>query len=351
MNNKETYKKMMDSLMSAIYETAKGGAGRWPQPMFKYSLEVSFYSAPYMVRDFMNITDKLLSQGLSFEDIGALYRYPSRLARLCHSFPSRKLWFIKPDEYIKVGYRIANILLTLYKENEFNYKGVSIIYKIEELLIRFPLLLKSNVFKNVSYPEIKKLSSGLWLLAESFFPRSPNTFFEFSGPYQLNNKFLIIKEFHDLKPDYLKINFHYNFNCLTIIEIYDSKPKISLDIMSRLTSNCSDSPKKCLVFIDDKHFTGNLNEIIMKVKDTLKESVGNLNELNISRNKIILFNARAEYFSIIKPIACSGYQVPIELIKSTKSESIRNKIKRACEWLDSVPKDNSGWKKIFSLSK
>lgn len=342
---------MMGSLLLSIYETTKGGAGRWPQPIFKTSLGISFYSSPYVVRDFMNITDKLLNQGASFEDIGSLYKYPSRLARFCHTFPSRKVWFMKPNDYLKVGYRLANILSTLYIKNLFNYKGASIIYKNEELLKKFPQLIKLKVFQKTSYSEIKKLSSSLWLLAESFFPRFPNTFFEFSGPYKFGDKFLVIKEFHDLKPDYLKINFHYNFQCLSIVEIYNKRPKINFDIMSRSISNTDNYPENSLVFIDNKYFKGNLSGKISEIQKTLTESVNNLNKLSSSKGKMILFNAQAEYYSLIKPIVSTSLKLPSEFIKSLNINSRQKETSRNIRLLDSIPKDHAGWRRIFSLSK
>ena len=353
---KNLYKKMLTSFVNSLTGVfVSGPSGRWPMPTFKSSGVVSFYSGPFLIKDFLEKLKRLQQKGFSLKEIGRLYRYPSRLARLIHLFSTRNLWPLSQKEKLEVGYTLAQILATLYKEDLFCQKGKNIIYSKRELR-KILDNAKNQFFSKKFLPQLKQLSGLLWMLAEAFFPRFQNTFFEFSGPYELDGKIVILKEYHDLKPPYLPISFEYKFENLTIIEIYQKNIQFKLDICNRSFGSQKDEKKlkKFSILIENKPvLPSQLPKIIQSFQKTLKKSIKYLNSLD-SKEKIIIFNGKAEYFCFIYPLAeklKESWKPPKEFFKIAKIKKLPKNYQKTIKWFLSLPKTKKGWYQGYDLEK
>lgn len=351
MNEKELYEKLLKAFITSLLRTAKTGAGgRWPMPFFKNSNSLSFFSAPGIIQEFMEITDEMIKNGLSYKDIGKKYKYPSQLARIFHVFSSRSLWDMPPEKYLEVGFRVANILSTMYKENMFCKEGKYKAYKDSEITNNFCAISRENFVSEKFYSLTKKMKGVLWSLAEAMGPRFHNDFYEFSGPYEVENKFVIIKEFHNLRPDYLPNFFEHDFDNITILEIYDKKVSTYLDIMNRFSLEKGENNVPNIIFL--KNGVVLKGDEIEKCFNAIMLSLGKaVNFLQkMTREEMIIFNASAERFTFLYPlIGKKALEIPESFYASLIDKQMEEKRQRLSDWFDSIKKTEEGWIKIYDL--
>ena len=347
-NGNQLFQQMLDAIIPTILEGTKGGGGRWPMPVFESSFFVGYYDSALIVENFLKISDKLLEQGKNISDIAKLYKYPSRIARLSHMFPGRSLWNIDHEKQKVFAFRVAEMLNCLYKKNFFNQDNKNFIYTDNELK---QLIESNNFLTGDSVSQVKKLSNLLWLVAESYSPRFPNIFFEFSGEYAIDNNFFVVKDYHNLRPEYLTFKLPYSFDNIKIIERYSKPVDFEVDIMCRsLASNQNiPDPESVLLIVDDKAVTDSneVADMIKKLLTALQQSINYLNSL--SRDQIIVWNATINLYAFIFPlIGKDCFNLLSEnYLNELNSEEFKNKYNKAVDWFKSIPKDANGWTKIF----
>lgn len=348
----QLFQQMLDAIIPTILEGTKGGGGRWPMPVFETSFFVGYYDSALIAENFLRISDELLNQGKNICDIAQFYQYPSRIARFSHVFPGRSMWNIDTERQKVLGFRIAKMLDCLYKKNSFNKNNKNLIYSEEEV----DELIQSDKFiSRETISQVKKLSNLLWLLAETYSPRFPNIFFEFSGEYKVGGSYIIIKDYHDLIPDYLTFEIPYNFNNIKIIEIHNIPIDYKVDIMCRsLPSNQNiPAPEAILLIVDGKFITDVeiVADMNKKILSALKQSTEYLNSL--SRDEIIIWNATIDLYAFLYPlIGKDCYKLlPKNYLEELNSEAYKSKYNKAVDWFKSIPKDADGWTTIFDVRK
>ncbi len=342
------FQQMLDAIIPTILEGTKGGGGRWPMPVFETSFFVGYYDSALIAANFLKISDKLLEQGKDISDIAKLYKYPSRVARFSHMFPGRSLWNIDPEKQKVFAFRIAEMLNCLYKKNSFNKGNKNLIYTEEELK---KILEGKRFLTGASVSQVKKLSNLLWLVAEAYSPRFPNIFFEFSGDYTIDSNHLVVKDYHNLRPEYLTFEIPYSFNDIKIIEKHSKSVDFKVDIMCRsLASNQNiPDPESVLLIVDGEAVTdGNeIGEMSRKLLSALQQSTQYLNSL--SRDQIIIWNATIDLYAFLFPLVGKDCfkLLPENYLNDLNSEEFKNRYNKAVDWFKSIPKDADGWATIF----
>lgn len=342
------FEQMLRALIPTFIEGNKGGGGRWPMPVFESSLFVGYFDASIIVENFLKITDDLLSRGKSISDIAKLYKYPSRIARLAHTFHSRSLWNIDIERQKTFAFRIAEMMDCLYTKNAFNKDNKNYLYSEKEI----KNLVDNNIFLTGDIiSQVKKTSSLLWLVSESYSPRYPNIFFEFSGEYINDDNNFVVKDYHNLKPEYLTFDLPYDFSDIKIVEKYNTPVDFKVDLMCRsLDSNQNiPNPDAILLLVDGVSIT-DVNEILeinKKLLLALQESTKYLNSL--SRDQVIIWNATIDLYAFIYPLIGKDCfkLLPENFLDEINEEDFKNKYDKAVAWLISIPKNEEGWTTIF----
>lgn len=345
------YKRMIKAFVEAFLRINLGArAGRWPMPIFKDGTTISFYSSAHIISAFMEATSKLLEQGLTLNEIAAKYQYPSRLARLIHLFTGRNLWEIPPERQIEVGLRLVSILSPMYKAYPLCEDSRNIIYDEKILEERYGDKL-TNTKPKLDYKDVKRLNGYLWLLSESYFPRFPNTFFEFSGPYKMRHQWLSLKEFHNLKPEYLPINFAYPFKNLAIIELYDQPVDLRFDIVNRsFTPKPLPLPHSTIILSNGNIIfdTAMIKQLQEQVLKSLAQAVQYLAPME--KEQMISFNIKAELYAFLYSLLGEKcFDLADEIHQYIQNPVVKDRIEKEIEYSYTVPRDEAGLWKRFDL--
>lgn len=352
-NNLSLYERMMRAQVKAqlsVYN--EGKAGRWPMPIFPDSPIIGIYSSPFIAELMWQVFQKLENDEQRIEKMRKAYLHPSRLARTIHLYPQRALWPLTTDERAKFGDIVAEILLGMYKRGMFCEDGSNIIYTDQEITNLFnknePYFIEDESWL------LKKLSGTLWMLAESFFPRWHNTFHEYSGPYKINDNKILLKEFHDLKPDYLpKENLSYQFKNITIIEEYKPKAEFTFDIQNRVSGGKANESllTRYSVMVDGQpQKIDDLPELIQALQNSLQMSVKYLQAMD--KEQIIIFNGRGEYYALVYPltsVADLPKDLPADFYERAKNPEITLKEQEVWDWIKQLPKDKEGFRYLFDV--
>lgn len=353
MSNKHKnnlYDLFFEQFIPTILEGTKNAGGRWPMPIFEQTLSVMNYSSPVIVREFMSAVDQLDKQGLSVEEIGRKFHYPSRLARLQHLFASRFFWGADLNDPITVAERFLSILSTMYRGNMFCKNGRNLIYTSEELGKFEEPILRCARDKKLSLA-IAKIEKFLYLLSESYSPRFPNCHFEFSGPYKLKNQWIVIKEYHDLRPTVLPIKFYYSFNQLTVIQVYDREIDYKVDIMCRPNATNQNLPLPiCNLLLVDNQLaldSGQISQYTEQITKSMQEAISHLTGLT-RKEQIVEFNTQLEWLTLLSPIPSRpARDLSLEALDNFNNQKFQLKSERFDAWVKSTPKDEKGWRTIF----
>lgn len=348
----QLFQQLMDANIPTILEGVKGGGGRWPMPIFESSFFVAYYDSSLIAENLLKITDELLAQGKNICDIAKLYKYPSRLARFANMFPGRSLWSMNFKKQKTLAFRIALILDCLYKRNAFNQGNKNIIYSEKEIKT---LTENTQYFTGNSISQVKKLSSLLWLVAESYSPKFTNIFYEFSGEYKLDNKYFIVKDYHNLNPEYLTFEVPYSFSDIKIIDIHNIHIDYKVDIMCRsLASNQNiPNPEAVLLIVDGNVITDSdvVTDMIKKLLSALQQATNHLNSL--SRDQIIVWNATIDLYAFLYPLIGKDCfkLLSKNFLNEINTKEFKNKYNKAVNWFNSIPKDVEGWTTILDPRK
>jgi hypothetical protein len=147
---------------------------------------------------------KLKERGLKPEEIAKLFRHSSRIADTLHlvQFPPSDL---TPEQRIELIEDLVKYLSYYRKEDIFCEKGKNIVWtkkEIKDILGKIKLIeLKDDEESNKIREIVGKINTVLWLYTELIQVAHHAYSHEFHGPYFLENgKFLIVREYYDLKP-------------------------------------------------------------------------------------------------------------------------------------------------------
>jgi|SRR3989344_1805623 len=349
MNNAEDlYNLFFEQFLPTILENQKNGGGRWPMPIFEQSFSVSNFSAPVVVEEFMSTVQKLNEKGMTDVQIGQKYRYPSRLARFQHLFAGRYLWLDKYDP-ITVAHKFISILSTMYPQNLFCQGKKNLIYTEESIANEYGSYLNLGPARDINL-EIASLERLFYLLSESFSPRFVNTHFEFSGQYKVGKNWLILKEYHDLQPDFIPIHFEYSFHTVTIIHTYGAEIDYQVDIMCRpqASNQSMPEPKQSILLVDNR-LVNDLTAIRLyqkQVMATMELAVNYVAGLR-TKEQIVTFNTGMEILTLLSPISAQRQSLIKAALENFRNSEFQNRSDQLNAYVKATPRDENGWRGIF----
>lgn len=344
---------MMKAQVKAVLNVFnEGKAGRWPMPVFPDSPIIGIYSSPFVAQLMWQAFQKLTSDKQATEKMRKAYVYPSRLARTPHLYPQRALWPLTQQEKTKFGDIVATILSGMYKQDIFCENGSNIIYTNNEIS---DLINKNkNYFIENNFQLLKRLSGVLWMLVECFFPRWHNTFHEYSGPYKIGGKKILLKEFHDLKPYYLsKENILYHFENITVIEEYKTEVEFNFDIHNRVSYGATNEGllNRYAILVDNQpQKIDDLSNLLEQLQQTLQKCVKYLQEMN--KEQMIVFNGQGEFYALVHPLTTIvdiSNDLPDKFYEKSKRPEITPKEQEVWDWIKTSPKDENGFKHLFDI--
>lgn len=331
---------------------SEGKAGRWPMPVFPDSPIIGIYSSPFVAQLMWQAFQKLADDKQGIEKMRKAYVYPSRLARTPHLYPQRALWSLTKQEKTEFGDIVATILSGIYQQSMFCENDSNIIYAKNEI----SNLINKNkkYFLENNFQLLKRLSGILWMLVESFFPRWHNTFHEYSGPYEVEGKKILLKEFHNLKPYYLpKENILYPFENITIIEEYQTEAKFNFDIHNRVSYGEKNETllTRYAILVDGQpQKIDNLPKLLEQLQGALQKCVKHLQSMN--KEQMIIFNGQGEYYALVHPltkIVNIPNDLPSEFYERAKRPEITPEEQKVWDWIKNSPKNEAGFKHLFDI--
>lgn len=307
--------KMLDRLVQATIKTmgrvqTKGGWDKWPLPKC-HIWDCEIYCAPFLLEQLYNYLQEAEKQGLSNQDIARLYKYPSYFARLFFLFVFRPLANLNHNQMKELGLKIAEILNVFYKGKiQANLYRENILWNKKELSKN----LKNLQFQKIDQVEedqlcrklISQIKGKLYLYTELVYNNYPNFGYEIHGPYNLGQQNLLVREYHDLKPDFWNFNKGLPFKEITIYETYKrGKVKAGIDMHGRLfvSKPLSLNINKFAIIVDKTLVVKGLKDLakISQILDNFLNK-GAQEKASLKKGQIIKKFAWNE-FVLLKPLA------------------------------------------------
>lgn len=223
----KNYKEGLKTFTSTYLEVlSKKPGGRWPMPYIN-SVESTTIIDPHLFKDIRKIMRIIKEKNISFKEISKEAKYPSSLSRFFHI--TRPLKFKKKNmqEVKKFLIYNANAMNHLYLEDSFCKNGTNILYEKEKVLKLF------KKYKKMDNKLVKIANFLLFQYTEFVYMYFHNFGHETHGPYQFEDYQIIIREYHNLNPYFVKTNMP---DTITIIEKHKKDNKITIDISNRLSS-------------------------------------------------------------------------------------------------------------------
>lgn len=330
-----------------------GGLDKWPMP--KYSInECEIYSSPYLIRYFLDYTKELEKKGYSEKEIAYLFKYPSIIARLAFTLKYKHLLHASYEEQIEATLRMAKYLLEFNKKVFYtgtNRKNILWSDKYLQQRLKEVSLINLSISpqKKKYYKLISQIDGKLLLYTELVHSDFHNLGHEFHGPYDSGKEELIVKEFHDLKPDYWKFAKSFPYENITIFELYDKgKIKVSIDIHNRIYTSKPIAwhvTKFCLV-ANGKRMVG-LNDL-QKISKSLDKILrkGIKEKTSLDKRGVITKLAEKNFY-LIKSLAQElgkEWHPPKEVYQKIKKLYLNKKEKAFLQLLSQLKGDRMAYK-------
>lgn len=296
----------LESFNKSVLEVTKGSyGGKWPMPYFT-SLDVGSVIGEYWGDFFLEIIKKLKEKNLSIEDVSNQLKYPSPLSRAF--YPNLELKYKKyPAEKIKeIDVFISEITYPFYKKDIFCKNFSNILWDKEKIKKKFnsEKIIWFKNLKETEANELIKYNGYLRAITEMLFFYFDNFGHETHGPYKLDSRnILLVREWHDLKPEYFKFSKEFPFDSIRIYEIYKLGTDIKIDISNRvfITSRTDE----CLLgfYFQTPEKILNLFETLSMVDKIKKTCEKGTKEITDMKPEQVLEKAALMHFYLLKPLA------------------------------------------------
>ncbi len=262
--------------------------------------EAEFYIGEFFIQELFRTISKLKKRGIKKQEIAKMFERPSKIAQYFTFFHSARI--LKKNERLALANDLIDFI-AYYRKDPFCTKGENV--------------LKANAFdfKILESPlsrglvEIEQsIVAVLLLYLELIYPTAMRLGHEFHGPYKksaAHDGYLLIKEFFNLKPSYLRLKTGFPFESIVFIEETKEKPK--LDFFNHLIR----MPERERV------------AIILNSKVLIKEEAeALLSEIELAVSKINRELSRFCKKDFLKLLA-KGYFYSIKKLKERLGEDVR----------------------------
>ena len=286
----------LDSFCSSYAKTVvTGGWGRWPAPYIT-SPEAMTMIDPYFIDYFTKIIKKIERKGLSYEEVAQNVPYPSPLSRILFISRALKVHKYPTEKLLQTVTFVAEVMARKYQQDFFCAKGSNILLTPADIKNR----VNNKSLEEIN-PTLPRLNGLLWLYTELLYMYFHNYGHEIHGPYPYGQQQLLIREWHNLKPDFFDFSTEFPYEKIIMYELYDKSLSITFDISNRMNSSkpIDRHIKKFYVEIDGKR-VNDLSKLNTRVENAITTAVQSFEKTTRS----LLFPKLASiHFSVLKPFA------------------------------------------------
>ncbi len=229
--------KKIDKFLEIVAEIVVGGAGKQKVSGFElwpfHPIQGRLFFTKSWFTDLLSSLKQIDEKGFADQKIAFAFKAPSKIAQLLWMLDGIKQTNLSIDERLYIVERLFD-LLGIWRKEIFCKDGKNLILsskEIEELVkkTRFiDLQNKSRLKQNICI-----LESALWMYAEMIYFSNHPFAHSFQGPYELDDKILIVRKYFDLKPPFWSFSEKLKFNEVEILEIYEKGTEIKFDFFER----------------------------------------------------------------------------------------------------------------------
>lgn len=285
----------------------------WPMPYIKNGRLLRYVIYASWGEKFLRITRKLEKEGKSTKEIAEAFAYPSILARLLFIPEVKDLSRLSQDDLKEIIIKVSDYC-TVLQEDLFCYqKGKNI------------LIGKEMNFENLSSDHLEeagkilsRLGGLLFNYTELLYSFFHNFGHEFQGPFEKTKKNYLFKEFHDLRPSFWRETRNFPADKIEIIESYDPKISVYLDMHNRMNETEPISSKLIgyKVVVDGNLLTfDEINQLLKQVTSFYNRFLG---KITLSEEFLSKKYIEATFYSLKRAgdLAQVDWKAPDDLLKN-----------------------------------
>lgn len=284
--------------------------------------EAEFYIGEFFMKELYETIAKLEKEGVKKERIAKLFERPSKIAQYFTFFHSSKV--LKKEERISLANDLIEFI-SYYRKDPFCEKKSNLLKKG----MFDHKLLKISLSKNIVEIE-KSIASLLLLYLELIYPTAMRLGHEFHGPYKKNKKYILIKEFFNLQPNYLKFKTKIPFSKIICVEETTEKPQ--LDFFNHLIK--MPERKRAAIILNSKVLgEKEAEELLEKLKCSIYKI--NIEASKLSKNDFLNLLAKGYFYSIqnLKTELGEKVKLPKQLSNKIKNENYFLDTEKIKNWI------------------
>lgn len=145
---------------------------------------------------------------------------------------------------------------------------------------------KERIVETTSIKKAINMSSLMWALSEAFYFQAREISCVYHGPYELDNEFVLIRDFSNLHPYDLwrTEELEHTFNSLRVVTFHKKDIRITIDAFNNVNisgGNFVDSCKGALFFVDGKGMSLDvLDGLLDAISESLTKQLCRVNQLS-----------------------------------------------------------------------
>ncbi len=293
----------LKSFNNSVLVTTKGSyGGKWPMPFFT-SLDVGMVIGKYWGDFFIEVIRKLQKRINSINEIVQKVKYPSPFSRAFYPNVELKCLGFSASKIKEIDHFVSEIMYSFYKSDVFCKNWSNILWDKKKLRQKYNpknLICVKDLGKEKN---TIRYNGYLRAITEILFFYWDNLGHEIHGPYKMESgEILLIREWHDLRPDYFDFpeNFVYDYIC--IYELYKPGTDIKIDISNRVYINSRID--ECLIgfYVETADKLHNFSETLSIIKKIEKFCDMGVKEIVSLKSVQILEKAAYMHFYLLKPL-------------------------------------------------
>lgn len=335
----DKYLELMDITIKRLQ--SNGGRDKWPLPKL-HIWNCEIYSSPLLLKTAYELFKKSEGAGFSNETIAKIYKYPTYFARLPFLYLFRPISDLTDSEMSWLGYKIIEIIDIFHKgiyDSGLERKNIMLDENsVQDIFKHIKFISAADSSGGNSLRHLSQLRGKLYMYQELIFNDAPNLGYEIHGPYKINNRILLVREYHKLNFEYWQFTNDMPYEKIFIYEIYDAENiKIGVDIHGRLytDSNPADAILDYAVYVNDEiHNNAERMEKVSGVLDTYLQKGAEIKSKLDKKSIIKSFAYTRSY--LLEPLADAlgaDWRPSVEMLKKVDKSGLSMEEKRFEEFL------------------
>lgn len=282
--------------------------------------EAEFYIGEFFIKELFKTITKLKKKGMKKEEIAKLFERPSKIAQYFTFFHSAKV--LRRKDRVSLANDLIEFI-SYYRKDPFCKKKENVLkeHTFNSKLLEVPL---SRELVKIE----QAVTSLLLLYLELIYPTAMRLGHEFHGPYKKGKSYLLVKEFFNLKPQYLKFKTKIPFARIICVE--ETKEKPELDFFNHLVR--MSERKKAVIILNSKVLNKKESERLFEKLESAIHKI-NVEASKLSKKDFLKLLAFGYFYSIrnLKTKLSEKVKLPKQLFRKIETEDFfidREKIKK-----------------------